>query len=77
MKQVADYIAYCKHCGGWVGVADASSPETIKSNQGDVMRWISEGHKVELVKHTSNDPMPPQCKRWPNWWECADEQADP
>lgn len=76
MKQVADYIAYCKHCGGWVAVADASTPEMKQANAKYAGRWAKEGHKVELVEHDANDPMPPQCKRWPNWWECADEQAD-
>lgn len=67
---VADYIAFCKHCGGWVGVADACTPETVKAHQGDVMRWIAEGHRVELVKHAVDDPMPEQCKNWPAWWDC-------
>lgn len=59
---VADYVAFCPVCNGWVGAADASTPEMKKSHQGDIAIWIDEGYRVELIEHRPKDPMPPMCK---------------
>ncbi len=58
---VADYVAFCKDCDGWVGLADASTPEMKKSHQPVVKFWVDGGYRVELIEHEPNDPMPKQC----------------